>query len=80
MEQVRTLYYSGARPAVTWVCALGLLLQYVVGPICTFVAALFSSPAVFPHLDDATLISLAGVLLGFGGLRTAEKIKSVATT
>lgn len=77
---MRTFYHSGARPALIWVCVLGLLLDYIVGPILTFICSVLGSPAVFPSLSTDTLISLAGVALGIGGLRTAEKIKGVATT
>lgn len=77
---MRTLYHSGARPALIWVCALGLFLDFIVGPSLTFICSILGSPAVFPSLRTDTLISLAGVALGLGGLRTAEKIKGVAST
>lgn len=75
----RTLYYSGGRPAILWVCVLGLFVDFVVGPIFTFIAQCLGSPAVFPELRTDTLLSLAGVALGIGGMRTAEKFKGVAS-
>jgi len=75
----RTFYYSGARAAIMWVCVLGLFIDFVLGPIFTFIALCLHSPAVFPMLHTDTLLSLAGVVLGMGGLRTAEKFKGVAS-
>jgi len=76
---MRTFYYSGVRPAIMWVCACGLFLDFVLGPMITFLCLCLHSPLVFPKLQTDTLLSLAGVVLGMGGLRTAEKFKGVAS-
>jgi len=60
------------RPCVGWICAAGLAYQLLVFPI--LVAFLPKIQA----LDLGTLVTLLGGLLGFGGLRTFEKLRSVA--
>ena len=79
------LFVAGWRPAVGWVCALALLYQYVVSPVGVWLAAMaFSAgwlhtamPAP-PKLDDSLWQLLTG-MLGFGALRTYEKVKGVAS-
>lgn len=73
-----SLFVSGWRPAVGWVCVLGFAMQFVVAPTATWATGLLGSTATFPSLDLSTMLPLLFGMLGLGGLRTAEKIKSVA--
>ena len=72
-------FNSGWRPAVGWTCALALFVQFMVAPMATWIAGLMGHPLTFPPLDMGTLLTLLGGLLGLGTLRTAEKIKGVAS-
>ena len=74
----RSMFVSGWRPFVGWVCASGLAAQFIIAPIATWVAALAHHPIVFPSLDMGTLLTLLAGMLGLGGLRTYEKLNSVA--
>lgn len=73
-----SLFVSGWRPAIGWVCALALFYQYIMVPFATwgFAFAEVSIP-VMPKLDS-TLWELMFGMLGMGGLRTFEKVKGVA--
>lgn len=74
-----SLFVSGWRPAIGWVCGLALTYQFVLRPLGAFVAAYFGHPLPnLPGLDD-TLWQLLFGMLGLGGLRTVEKIKGVAS-
>lgn len=73
-----SLLVSGWRPAIGWICGAGLCVQFLVGPLCTWGAALTGHPIVFPQLDMGTLLTLLGGMLGLGSLRTLEKVKGVA--
>lgn len=73
-----SMFVSGWRPAVGWICASALAMQFVAAPIGTWVAALAGHPVVFPNLDMGTLLTLLGGMLGLGGLRTFEKVNGVA--
>lgn len=69
-----SVFVSGWRPAIGWVCALAMGYQYLVRPfMIAFVPAL-----TFPGLDD-NLWQLMMGMLGLGGLRTFEKTQGVAS-
>lgn len=73
-----SLFVSGWRPAVGWVCAAGLASQFLVAPLATWGAALAGHPIVFPELPMETLLTLLFGMLGLSTNRTMEKIKGVA--
>ena len=73
-----SLFVSGARPAIMWVCCLGLLWQFFVGPILTWSAGIWFPEMVPPELEVEGLITLVMSLLGLGAMRSFEKSKNVA--
>ena len=73
-----SLFVSGARPAIMWVCCLGLLWQFFVGPILTWGTGIRMPEVVPPQLEVEGLITLVMSLLGLGAMRSFEKSKNVA--
>lgn len=73
-----SVFVAGWRPAVGWVCVLGLLYNFFLQPLMAWGSAIWAIPSP-PPLDMGSLLTLLGGLLGLGSLRTAEKIKGVAT-
>lgn len=73
-----SVFVSGWRPFVGWVCASGLAVQFIVNPLFTWIAALLHHPVAFPSLDMGTLMTLLAGMLGLGGMRTVEKLNGVA--
>ena len=71
-------FATGWRPAMGWVCAAGFALQYVLGPLLQWAAAVAGHPVAFAYADLSAMAPLLGALLGLGAYRTAEKIKGVA--
>jgi hypothetical protein len=73
-----SVFVSGWRPAVGWICAAAVGYQYLVRPlaIAGFAAAGHPLP-VIPGLDDNLWQLLLG-MLGLGGLRTYEKVQGVS--
>ena len=73
-----SMWTSGWRPAVGWVCALALCYQFVARPLIQFG---FSAAGVelqtMPGIDENLWELLAG-MLGLGSLRSFEKVKRVA--
>lgn len=70
-------FVSGWRPAVGWVCVLGLVYSFVFRPIAgPFVLKYAGAP--LEALDMSTLLTLVAGMLGIGGLRTFEKFNGVA--
>lgn len=70
-------FVSGWRPAVGWVGVLGLLYTFLLRPLITFAASVFGGPEA-PPIDITELMFLLGGLLGFGGMRSWEKMRGVA--
>jgi len=73
-----SLFVSGWRPSVGWVCSAGFAVQFVIGPLAEWGAALAGHPVKFPQMDTGTMMPLLLGMLGLGGMRTAEKMQGVA--
>lgn len=72
-----SLFKSGWRPAIGWVCVLALAFNYIGYPVWAWAAASYQLP-VPPELDIADLLTLLLGMLGLGGMRMHEKINGVA--
>lgn len=72
------IFIAGWRPFIGWVCGTGLAVQFLIGPLFTWVAALAGHAVAFPSLDMGTLITLLAGMLGLGGMRTVEKLNGKA--
>jgi hypothetical protein len=72
-----SLFVSGWRPFVGWVCGFGLVYSFIGQPLLAW-ASLTWHFAIPPVLDLGTLLTVLGGLLGLGSLRTVEKINNVA--
>ena len=74
-----SIFVSGWRPAIGWVCALALFYQYLLKPLAIGLLPTFGIVAPpLPGLDD-NLWQLMMGMLGMGGLRTFEKVQGVAS-
>lgn len=75
--QSTSMFVAGWRPAVGWICTLGLAMQYFVFPLAAWVLPIIGHPEIhLPTLDTADLYPLLFGLLGFGALRSYDKTKS----
>ena len=74
-----SVFVSGWRPAIGWICGAGFAVQFVVGPLAEWGSALYGHPVKFPPMDTGTMMPLLLGMLGLGGMRTAEKIQGVAS-
>ena len=73
-----SLFVAGARPAIMWICALGLLTQFFIMPIAEWATAIWMPEISLPKLQTGELMTLTLSLLGLGGMRSYEKSKGVA--
>jgi len=73
-----SVFVSGWRPGIGWVCGAGFAVQFVIGPLAEWGSALYGHPVKFPQMDTGTMMPLLLGMLGLGGMRTAEKIQGVA--
>jgi len=77
----KSLFVSGWRPAVGWICVLSLGYQFFLSPLIRFIAiVVMDNPPTFPVLDSSQLTPILIGMLGLGGLRTYEKVNKVART
>ena len=67
----KSLFVSGWRPAIGWICGLSLLYSTILSPI---LGIWFTVPPV----DSSLLTTVLMGMLGLGAMRTVEKTKSVA--
>ena len=72
-----SIFVSGARPAIMWICAFGLGWQFVFQPVAVWVLALTDAGVALPIIETEGLMSLTLALLGLGGMRSFEKSKGV---
>lgn len=78
------IWKGGWRPAVGWTAAAALAYNYVILPfivstvqIIGYYGGVQPFPIdLLPQLDMATIIGLLASLLGVGGLRTIEKLRT----
>jgi hypothetical protein len=68
----KSFFKSGWRPAVGWVCVVGMVNNFIIMPYATALSA-----SIQPMDWDAMLPILLG-LLGLGGMRTLERVKGKA--
>lgn len=72
-----SIFVSGWRPGIGWVCVAGLAYQYLLRPLLPWMCEAYGHH-VPPMPDlDGNMMELVFVLLGFGGLRTYEKQKGL---
>jgi hypothetical protein len=71
-----SIWVAGWRPFFGWVGGAGFAYAVVGQPLLAWWAASKGMPAP-PQLDTDLLLTVAGGMLGIGGLRTYEKSKRV---
>jgi len=67
----KSIFVSGWRPAIGWICGAGLAYNTILSP---FLSIWLDVPPV----DSALLTSVLMGMLGLGAMRTVEKTKGVS--
>jgi hypothetical protein len=70
-------FRAGWRPFIGWVCGVGFAVQFVVGPIGTWISAFYGTPIPFPEMDMSTMMPLLFGMLGLGAFRTYERVTRI---
>jgi len=73
-----SVFVSGWRPFVGWVCGVGCAWNWIGLPVAKVGLALSGHPLEVSPADLSEMMPLLLGMLGMGGLRTVEKIKGVA--
>lgn len=73
-----SVFVSGARPFIMWVCGFGCAWNWIGLPVGKFILALMGVTLALSPADLSEMMPLLLGMLGLGGLRTVEKINGVA--
>jgi hypothetical protein len=73
-----SVFVSGWRPFIGWVCGTGCAWNWIALPAVKAVLAILGHPLDLAPADLTEMMPLLLGMLGLGGLRTVEKIKGVA--
>lgn len=71
-----SFFVAGWRPAVGWCGVLGLIYSVLLQPMLAWYSTMLRITAP-PMIDSGALITLLGVILGIGSMRSYEKFKGV---
>lgn len=73
-----SVFVSGWRPAIGWICGAACAWNWVGLPLAKFVMLAIGRPITMSPADLGEMLPVLIGMLGLGGLRTAEKINGVA--
>lgn len=74
-----SVFVSGWRPAIGWVCGTACAWNWIGLPIVKAGLMVYGHPLDLSPADVSEMMPILLGMLGLGGLRTAEKIKGVAS-
>ena len=73
-----SVFVSGWRPAIGWICGMGCAWNWVGLPIAKLGLDIAGHPISLSSADLGEMMPILLGMLGLGGLRTLEKINGVA--
>jgi hypothetical protein len=73
-----SVFVSGWRPFVGWVCGFAFFAKFLGGPLVFVVGQYTGHPIVLPPIDLMEMLPVLLGMLGLGGLRTYERINGKA--
>ncbi len=74
----QSIFVSGWRPFVGWVCGSAFAVIFVILPVANWIAQVGGHPKIDIEFDVGTLLTVLSGMLGLGALRTVEKFGGVA--
>lgn len=73
-----SVFVSGWRPFIGWVCGAACAWNWIGLKIALFVAAYFNHPVTLAPADLSEMTPVLMGMLGIGAMRTIEKLNGVA--
>ena len=73
-----SIFVSGWRPFIGWVCGGACAWNWVGLPVAVFISNAVHHPLIMAPADLTQMLPLLLGMLGLGSLRTVEKINGVA--
>jgi hypothetical protein len=72
------MFVAGWRPAIGWICALGMAGNFLVIPFVNMALELFDTGVEVPLIALSEMMPVLMGMLGLGAMRTFEKTKGVS--
>lgn len=73
-----SLFVSGWRPAIGWVCGIAFAYKFVIAPFLAFTLAAFGHKVDLPAIEFTDMMPVLFGMLGLGAMRSYEKVKGTA--
>ena len=74
----QSMFVAGWRPAVGWVCALAMLLNFILIPFINLGMEFAGQEIRLDLIEMDTMMPVLLGMLGLGGMRSYEKARNVA--
>jgi len=74
----QSMFVAGWRPAVGWVCALAMLLNFILIPFINLGMEFAGASIRLDLIEMNTMMPVLLGMLGLGGMRSYEKARNVA--
>ena len=74
----KSMFVAGWRPAVGWVCVLGMAMNFIIVPLGNFGLSVAGIEVVIPMIDTSQMMPVLMGMLGLGAMRTVEKVQKVS--
>ena len=72
------MFVAGWRPAIGWICALGMGGNFLVIPFVNMGLELTGTDVLIPMIELAEMMPVLMGMLGLGAMRSFEKAKGVS--
>ena len=72
------MFVAGWRPAIGWICALGMAGNFLIIPFANMGLELAKTGIVVPMIALSEMMPVLMGMLGLGAMRTFEKTKGVS--
>ena len=73
-----SVFVSGWRPAIGWICAMGMAGNFLVIPFANMALELSKTGVTIPMIALSEMMPVLMGMLGLGAMRTVEKVKAVS--
>jgi len=73
-----SMFVAGWRPAIGWICALGMAGNFLVIPFVNMALELSETGVLIPMIELSEMMPVLMGMLGLGAMRTVEKVKAVS--
>ena len=74
----RNMFVAGWRPAIGWICALGMAGNFLIIPFVNMGLELTGTDVLIPMIQLAEMMPVLMGMLGLGAMRSFEKAKGVS--